>query len=153
MIDSKKKDKAAGKKYFADQLPSLNNEFYDIPLIGEVHMHESASDDQPLNITDLVNNFRKNDKKTITLRAADDGLEKTGIYRGDLLTISLKTTPVNHDIAAIRLGERIYIRRLFFQDKFIRLETDEVNNSPYIIDPKVPGFEIVGKVVTVVREL
>ena len=147
------KKKSAAKISLQDQSPALNSEFYDIPLIGEVHMPESDTEGAVQSIADLVNNFKKNDRQTIILRAADDGLEKAGIYRGDLLTISLNTTPANHDIAAVRLGNRIYIRRLFFQDQYIRLETDEPNGSPYIIDPAVPGFEIVGKVVTVVREL
>lgn len=148
-----KNNLAAGKNPFAVPPAHLNSQFYDIPLIGEVHMSESPAEERSYNIAALVRNFRKEDRQTITLRAADDGMEKAGIYLGDLLTVNLNSAPVNHDIAAVRLGERIYIRRIFFQGEFVRLETDEENGSPYIVDPKVPGFEIVGKVVTVVREL
>ena len=156
MIDTRDKKgenkTGTGKNPFASPSPDLNTEFYDIPLIGEVHMPESSSGEH-YNIADLVKNYRKDDRQSITLRAADNGMERAGIYRGDLLTVNLNASPVNHDIAAVRLGKRIYIRRIFFQGDFVRLETDEPYGSPYIVDPKVPGFEIVGKVVTVVREL
>jgi SOS-response transcriptional repressor LexA len=57
------------------------------------------------------------------------------------------------DIAVIRLGYKIYIRKIYFDKKRVRLETESGNPSPLIIDRETPGFEIVGKVVTVIREL
>jgi len=59
----------------------------------------------------------------------------------------------NGDIAVVQLGYKIYIRKIFFEKKRVRLETDSGTPSPLIIDPATPGFEILGKVVTVIREL
>ncbi len=140
-------------KIFTDRPDSQNTEFYDIPLLGEVHIAENKDFGHHFNITDAINNFLKSDQQTITLQTIDNGMVNAGIYHGDLLTIDAKTPLHNHDIAAVRIGERVYIRRIFFEKEFVRLETDEPNGSPYIIDPSLPGFEIVGKVVTVVREL
>lgn len=140
-------------KIFADGSGPQNSEFYDIPLLGEVHMAGNNDFEHPFNITEAVTNFLKSDQQTITLQAVDDGMVNAGIYHGDLLTINSKIPLNSHDIAAVRIGERVYVRRIFFEKEFIRLETDGPDSSPYIIDPSLPGFELVGKVVTVVREL
>jgi len=140
-------------RIFGDRPDSNNTEFYDIPLLGEVHMAGSRDSARHFNITDAVKNFLKSDQQTITLQAVDNGMANAGIYHGDLLTTNSKMPLHSHDIAAVRIGERLYIRRIFFEKEFVRLETDEPGGSPYIIDPSLPGFEIVGKVVTVVREL
>ena len=131
----------------------LSKEFYNIPLLGEAHLAEKHEDAVSVHPADAIRNILKKDRQSITLRVMDDGMTGAGIFRGDFLTLDLGLKVSDNDIAAVQLGERIYIRRIFFEGKFIRLETDRPNTSPYIIDPKVPGFEIVGKVVTVVREL
>ena len=152
---SKKSDPSVQiiNRIFADRPDSNNTEFYDIPLLGEVHMAGRKDSRRHFNITDAVKNFLKSDQQTITVQAVDNGMANAGIYHGDLLTINSKMTLHSHDIAAVRIGERLYIRRIFFEKEFVRLETDEPGGSPYIIDPSLTGFEIVGKVVTVVREL
>jgi len=130
----------------------LSPEFYSIPLIGEVHLETDLSSGD-YSLGELIQNFRKEETRYLTLRAADDGLINDGILPGDFLTVDFQSRLKNGEIGAVQLGERIYVRKIFFQKKLVRLETSAPQPNPLIIDPKLPGFEILGKVITVIREL
>lgn len=130
-----------------------SHEFYNIPLMGQVHVETDFDTKGDYNIGELVNNIKNSDARTISLKAMDDGLSAAGILYGDFLTVTLDTTLLNNDIAAVRLGPRIYIRKIFYERNLIRLETAGAKSSPLIVETGTPGFEIIGKVTSVIREL
>jgi len=80
-------------------------------------------------------------------------LSGVGIFKNDFLNVELNVSLADGDIAVVKLGPKIYIRKIFFDKKRIRMETDSKTPSPFIIDRETPGFEIIGKVTTVIREL
>jgi SOS-response transcriptional repressor LexA len=130
-----------------------SHEFYNIPLMGQVRVETDFNTRGDYSIGELVNNIRNSDNRTISLKAMDDGLSAAGILYGDFLTVTLDDTLHNNDIAAVRLGPRIYIRKIFFERNLIRLETAGSKSSPLIVETGTPGFEIIGKVISVIREL
>lgn len=135
---------------------TLDKEFYNIPLFGEVHIDHNDDffrSQRNYDLGEIITNSRKHARRNINLRAADDGLAEAGIFKGDFLTVHIDAALKDGDIAVIRLGYKIYIRKIYFDKKRVRLETDSSNPSPLIIDRETPGFEIAGKVVTVIREL
>ncbi|MGD9897668.1 MAG: S24 family peptidase [Calditrichaceae bacterium] len=131
----------------------LNSEFYNIPLLGEVRMENNFHTSGNYNIGEIISNFKKDDTRSITLKAIDNGLSNTGILSGDFLTVNLTPHLRNGDISVIKLGHRIYVRKIYFDKHLIRLETADASVSPLIVDPRTPDFELIGKVVTVIREL
>lgn len=128
-------------------------EFYDIPLLGEVRFESTPEYGGDYNLGELLNNFRKNATHTVTMQAMDNGLASKGILSGDYLTIDLNAPLHNGNICAVQLGYKTYIRKIFFEKKFIRFEAGTPDASPLIIDPQTPGFEIIGKISAVIREL
>jgi SOS-response transcriptional repressor LexA len=130
-----------------------DHEFYNIPLMGQVRVESDFDTEGNYNIGELVNNIKNSDTRTISLKAMDDGLSAVGILYGDFLTVTLDATIRNNDIAAVRLGPRIYIRKIFFERNLIRLETTATKSSPLIVESGTPGFEIIGKVTCIIREL
>lgn len=135
---------------------TLDKEFYNIPLFGEVridHTDDFFQSNGNYDLGEIITNSRKQSRRTLNVRAADNGLTGAGIFKGDFLTVQLDRALIDGDIAVVRLGHKIYIRKIFFDKKHIRLETDESNPTPLIIERETPGFDIVGKVVTVIREL
>jgi SOS-response transcriptional repressor LexA len=130
-----------------------DHEFYNIPLMGQVRVETDFNTRGDYNIGELVNNIKNSDTRTISLKAMDDGLSAAGILYGDFLTVTMNAELHNNDIAAVRLGPRIYIRKIFFERSLIRLETASAKSSPLIVEARTPGFEIIGKVTSVIREL
>jgi len=132
---------------------SVHGEFYNIPLFGAVHIERDGAYHGDYNIGEIITNISEQQQTTFNLRAADDGLAEAGIYENDFLTVSQKAVLRNGDIAAVRLGHRIYIRKIFFDKKHIRLETASRQPTPLIVEENTPGFAVLGKVTTVIREL
>jgi len=130
-----------------------NHEFYNIPLLGQVRLDDPGQSAGNYSIGELINNIRQDDAQSISLQAIDDGLAAIGILRGDFLTVMLNKPLKDNDIAVVLLGRRLYIRKIYFIRDLIRLETAAPRSSPLIIEPKTPGFEIIGKVTSVIREL
>ena len=128
-------------------------EFYDIPLLGEVKIEHNDTWTGNYSIGDIINNFRLNNTQTFSIQVMDKGMESSGIYRGDYLTVLLHDKINDGQIAVIRLSDKIYVRRLFYVNGFIRLETSGENTNPLIIEPSTPGFEIIGKVISLVRAI
>ncbi len=142
------------KQQLHSDLGVSNHEFYQIPVIGEVHLHEDEWEGASnFSLGKQIQNFRKQDRQTITVRALDDALAGEGILKNDLLTVNLKERPRNGDIAAVTFGSKLFIRKIFFQKEFIRLDISDEAQSPLIIDAHTPDFLILGKVTMVVREL
>ncbi|GEM_PF-1769010 len=150
-VSSMKNKQAAIKA--SPHLSVPKGEFYNIPLIGQVHVENEWGSGGDYSLGELIRNYKKNDTRYLTLRAADDGLSAVGILQGDFLTVEMNRKPRNGDIAAVRLGERVFIRKTYFERGLIRLETTDPSTAPLIVDAKTPGFELLGKVHTVIREL
>ncbi len=132
---------------------TLDKEFYNIPLFGEVRIEHDGHFQGDYDLGEIITNSRKNEQESLNVRAADNGLSGAGIFKNDFLTVQLNIGLSDGDIAVVKLGPKIYIRKIFFEKKHIRLETDSGTPSPFIIDRETPGFEIIGKVTTVIREL
>jgi SOS-response transcriptional repressor LexA len=128
-------------------------EFYDIPLLGEVKIEHHNSMTGKYSIGDIINNFRLNNTQTFSIQVMDKGMEASGIYRGDYLTVLLHDKITNGEIAVVRLSDKIYVRRLFYVNGFIRLETSSESRNPLIVEPSAPGFEIIGKVLSLIRAI
>lgn len=148
---SMKKNKNISSPF--EDTPSANPNFYNIPLIGEVHVPADWGDAGDYSLGELIRNFRISQTRYITVQTADNALSANGIFKGDYLTIDLKQKVSGGEVCAVKLGDKIYIRKAFFKGNFIRLETADPTADPLIFDARTPGFEVVGKVVSVIREL
>ena len=131
----------------------LKHDFYQIPIIGEVRIDHTKFEGKGTDIGKLIQNIHKSESKIITVQATDDGLEKLNIFKNDFLNVSLMADVKNAEIGVVKLGYKIFVRKIFFEKNWIRLETDSKTNEPLIIDPKTPGFEIIGRVTAIIREL
>jgi len=128
-------------------------DYYNIPLIGQVRFDHDHPSLHKYSIGELIENFRRRNSGSVTLRAMDNGLIFTGILPGDYLTVDLRIRPSNGDIVALKLGGRLFVRKIYFDGRFLRMESDPERPAPFIIEQNAPGFELIGKVVNIVREL
>ena len=130
----------------------LTSDYFDIPLLGMVRADFSDPQTGNYDLADLVANYHKERRQSVTLEVLDNAMENSGILRGDFITVDLDARPVNGDVALVKLGERFFIRKFFRQDKLVRLETASATPSTLVIEPRPPGFQVIGKVVSLSRQ-
>ena len=130
----------------------VTRDFFNIPLLGLVRASMSSHSNEDYNLSELVSNFQNTDQYSITLEVLDDAMHKAGIFKGDYLTIDLKSQPLDGDIIVVKLGERFFIRRFYLQQHLIRLETADEYPSSLVIEDNTPGFQIIGKVTSLSRQ-
>jgi SOS-response transcriptional repressor LexA len=136
-----------------ERIQPIHHDFLDIPLIGRVHPSRSANPGENYELSDLIHNSHNIQHRVITLEVLDNAMSYAGIFKGDFLTVDLDATPDNNDLAVIKLGERIFVRRFFKQDTRIRLETASDYPSTLVIEHDTPNFAILGKVQSLTRHL
>ena len=129
----------------------LTQDFFDIPLLGMVRVGLPSLTSGDYNLSELVANYKKEHRDSVTLEVLDNAMHKAGIIRGDYLTIDLNAHPHDGDIIVVKLGERFYIRRFFRNGRLIRLETADDYPSSLVIEDNAPGFLLFGKVVSLSR--
>jgi SOS-response transcriptional repressor LexA len=136
-----------------ERTPTIENEYFDIPLIGVLQPVSSDHTQGDYPLADLVTNRFIDGNNQVTLQVTDNAMINAGIIKDDYLTIEITPILKNSEIAAIKLGERFYIRRFFREGTHIRLETAEAYPSIQVIETKTPGLFIIGKVVSITRKL
>ena len=136
-----------------ERTPRVENEYFDIPLIGLLQPVNIDSPQGNYPLADIIANRFTCDDNQVTLQVTDDAMINAGILKEDYLTIEITPFLKNGDIAAIKLGERFYIRRFFKQGTHIRIETADAYPSIQVIETKTPGLFIIGKVVSITRKL
>ncbi len=130
----------------------VTRDFFDIPLLGMVRTSMSPHSSGDYNLSELVSNFQNTDLYSITLEVLDDAMYKAGIFKGDYLTIDIRSNPQDGDIIVVKLGERFFIRRFYLQEHLIRLVTADEYPSSLVIEDNTPGFQIIGKVTSLSRQ-
>ena len=88
-----------------------------------------------------------------SMTVPDNRMADVGICKGDYVVIQRRKKYLEGDVLAVRLGERVFIRRYFRSANRIRLECGTPDRQTMILDTDTPGFSILGNVVQVIREL
>ena len=141
------------KSKHSEDNKNIKNNFFNIPLIGLVQVKESKNNPANYDLSELINNFPDQNSNQITLQVLDNAMSKAGIIKGDFINIDKSKKVKDGDIIVIKLDKKIYIRKYFSERNLVRLETSEEYHSPLVIDPKTPGFTLIGKVTSITRQL
>ena len=147
----KKEDPTATNKFERSQ--PINKEFFDVPVLGTVVPDDPDFTSGKYELNDLVNNYQKQRFNTFNFTTLDDAMKNCGILKGDLLSVDFNIPLKDDDIAVFKIGEKILVRKYFRNNDLIRLETADDYPSHLVVEPNTPGFKILGKVVSVTREL
>jgi SOS-response transcriptional repressor LexA len=139
--------------YHFERTQPVHNDFLDIPLLGQVRPNDPAHTSGDYDLSDLIHNFANIQNRIITVEVLDDAMIDTGIHKGDYLTIDLDSHPDDGDLAVVKLGERIFVRKFSQADNRIRLETADSYPSLLIVESDTPNFAVLGKVQSLTRHL
>ncbi|MEY7999990.1 transcriptional repressor LexA [Clostridium sp. Mt-5] len=123
-------------------------EMIDIPIIGDIAAGmpilatENVEDFFPIPV-----DFIKNDKKLFILRVKGESMIDAGILNGDFSILEQTNFAENGDIVAALIGNEATLKRFFKQESNIRLQPENKNMPPIIVD----DCKIIGKLVGVYR--
>jgi SOS-response transcriptional repressor LexA len=147
----KKEDPTATNKFERSQ--PINKEFFEVPVLGSVIPDDPDFTTGKYELNELVNNYQKQGFNSFNFSILDDAMKNCGILKGDLLTVDFNIPLKDEDIAVFKIGEKILVRKYYRKNNLIRLETADDYPSHLVVEPNTPGFKILGKVVSVTREL
>lgn len=129
-----------------------NEEFFRLPK-AEFIIERHKGDRHPLQIGSLVKNESMSIPDRLSLEVKESAMEKSGIQKGDHIVVERNEEYYEGEILAVKLDERILVRRLYNSKGRLRLEGDAPNMQTIIVENKTPGFSILGRVVQVIKEL
>lgn len=130
------------------ELSNEEKELIDIPIVGKVTagMPILATE----NIEDMFQipiNYVKHNNDLFILKVTGDSMIEAGILDGDLAIIEQKNIATNGDIVVALIENEATIKRFFKENGFIRLQPENKNYDPIIVE----DCSILGKLVGIYR--
>ncbi|MGM8249626.1 transcriptional repressor LexA [Clostridium perfringens] len=130
------------------ELSNEEKELIDIPIVGKVTagMPILATE----NIEDMFQipiNYVKHNNDLFILKVTGDSMIEAGILDGDLAIIEQKNVATNGDIVVALIENEATIKRFFKENGFIRLQPENKNYEPIIVE----DCFILGKLVGIYR--
>ena len=130
------------------ELSNEEKELIDIPIVGKVTagMPILAAE----NIEDMFQipiNYVKHNNDLFILKVTGDSMIEAGILDGDLAIIEQKNVATNGDIVVALIENEATIKRFFKENGFIRLQPENKNYEPIIVE----DCSILGKLVGIYR--
>ena len=130
------------------ELSNEEKELIDIPIVGKVTagMPILATE----NIEDMFQmpiNYIKHNNDLFILKVTGDSMIEAGILDGDLAIIEQKNVATNGDIVVALIENEATIKRFFKENGFIRLQPENKNYEPIIVE----DCSILGKLVGIYR--
>ncbi|HII4523367.1 MAG: transcriptional repressor LexA [Clostridium perfringens] len=130
------------------ELSNEEKELIDIPIVGKVTagMPILATE----NIEDMFQipiNYVKHNNDLFILKVTGDSMIEAGILDGDLAIIEQKNVATNGDIVVALIENEATIKRFFKENGFIRLQPENKNYEPIIVE----DCSILGKLVGIYR--
>jgi len=122
-----------------------------LPLVGQVAAGVPLLAEE--NIEELVDvpDFLRRDDGDFVLRVVGDSMVDAGILDGDLIVVHPQDDAENGEVVVALVGDEATTKRFYRQGRSIRLQAENENYEPIVLDEAEVG--VVGKVVGVLRRL
>lgn len=87
------------------------------------------------------------------LRVAGDSMKNAGILDGDFVLVRRQQAAQKGDIVVAQIDNEATVKRFYPEKKHIRLEPENPDFGPIIVEKTAPGFMIAGKVIGLMRKM
>ncbi len=130
-----------------DDFGLTRREVVNVPLVGTVAAGqpllavENITDYFPIPVELLPN------EETFMLKVKGESMINMGIYEGDQIIVKRQSSAHNGDVIVALVDDSATVKRFFKEDGHYRLQPENDNMDPIIVD----HCEIVGKVIGLVR--
>lgn len=143
-----KRDPSKPRALEIAELSNPKKEMINIPIVGKITAGlpilatENIEDTFPLPL-----DFIKHDRELFMLRVSGESMVNVGIRDNDFAIIESSQTAINGDIVVALIDDSATIKRFFKENDYIRLQPENDNMDPIIVD----DCKILGKLVGIFR--
>jgi repressor LexA len=127
--------------------------YRELPILGRVAAGQPLLSDQNLEGTSVVPNDWVNGDEAFLLKVQGDSMIGAHICPGDQALIRRQSTAENGDIVVALLNDEATIKRILFRPDGIILQPENPGLAPIQVKKSEKSFQIVGKVVGILRKL
>jgi len=134
--------------------PSARTSSYrELPILGRVAAGQPLLSDQNLEGTSVVPQDWVNDDEAFLLKVQGESMIGAHICPGDQALVRRQSTAENGDIVVALLNDEATIKRILFRPDGIVLQPENPTMPPIEVRKGEKSFQILGKVVGILRKL
>jgi len=127
--------------------------YRELPILGRVAAGQPLLSDQNLEGTSVVPHDWVNGDEAFLLKVQGDSMIGAHICPGDQALVRRQSTAENGDIVVALLNDEATIKRILFRPDGIVLQPENPAMPPIQVKKGEKSFQIVGKVVGILRKL
>jgi repressor LexA len=127
--------------------------YRELPILGRVAAGLPLLSDQNLEGTSVVPGDWVNGDEAFLLKVQGDSMIGAHICPGDQALVRRQSTAENGDIVVALLNDEATIKRIFFRPDGVVLQPENPSVTPIQVKKNEKSFQIVGKVVGILRKL
>lgn len=124
-----------------------------VPWIGRVAAGTPLWAEQNIEGNFCIDRSFVTGDQIFALRVKGDSMMNAGILDGDFVLVRRQETADRGEIVVAQIGDEATVKRYYPEKKRIRLEPENPNYGPIIVEKGSPGFAIAGKVVGLLRRM
>jgi repressor LexA len=126
--------------------------YRELPILGRVAAGQPLLSDQNLEGTSVVPQDWVNGDEAFLLKVQGDSMIGAHICHGDQALVRRQSTAENGDIVVALLNDEATVKRIFFRPDGIVLQPENPAMPPIQVKKNEKSFQIVGKVVGILRK-
>lgn len=127
--------------------------YRELPILGRVAAGQPLLSDQNIEGTSVVPQDWVNDDEAFLLKVQGESMIGAHICPGDQALVRRQSTAENGDIVVALLNDEATIKRILFKPDGIVLQPENPAMAPIQVKKSEKSFQIVGKVVGILRKL
>jgi repressor LexA len=132
---------------------AIPQSYRELPILGRVAAGQPLLSDQNLEGTSVVPQDWVNGDEAFLLKVQGDSMIGAHICPGDQALVRRQSTAENGDIVVALLNDEATVKRIFFRPDGVILQPENPAMAPIQVKKNEKSFQIVGKVVGILRKL
>lgn len=126
----------------------------EIPIVGRVTAGSPILAQENLEGTLAVDkSIIRNSNNVFALRVQGDSMINAGILDGDFVLVHQQPMANQGEIVVALIEDETTVKRFYKEKNRIKLQPENENMSPIVVDPKDKNISILGKVEGVIRKV
>ncbi|MCP4581381.1 MAG: transcriptional repressor LexA [candidate division Zixibacteria bacterium] len=124
-----------------------------VPWVGRVAAGQPLWAEQNIEGNFYIDKTFVPGEHIFALKVAGDSMKDAGILDGDYVLVRRQQTAQKGEIVVAQIDDEATVKRFYLDKKRIRLEPENADFGPIIIEKGTPGFAIAGKVIGLMRKM